>query len=61
MKILIKPRRGVWVLLLVNNDHLIKSFTFKRLIDAINTASELQLHVSNIAELPLTQYANQGG
>lgn len=34
-------------------------YTVERLIEAIDLASTLQMHISNIAELPLTQYCRQ--
>jgi hypothetical protein len=59
MKTLIVKHNENWHLNLTLNGNVIKSYTFKRLVLAIERASELQLHVNNIDELPLTQYKNQ--
>ncbi len=61
MRATIVSYHGLWVLRFKLNGQMIKSYTFKRLIEAIDTASVLQLHVSNIDALPLTQYLNQRG
>lgn len=39
---------------------VLRLFTVHKLIEALDLASQLQLHVDNIQELPLTQYASQG-
>lgn len=58
MIVRIEYQYGVWVLWLMRDQHVIKSYTFKRLIQAIDAACALQLHVNNLDELPLKQYAN---
>ncbi len=61
MNVVISLILGHWVLCISKNDQVIKAYASEKLIDALDLANLLQLHVSNIAELPLTQYANQGG
>lgn len=50
---------GTWFLLLSKDSTVIRFWSFNRLIEAIDMASMLQLHVDNVSELPLQQY-NQG-
>lgn len=59
-RVSIYPVLDQWVLVITGNGHLYYSFTAKRLLSCIGVASSLQLHISNIDELPLTQYLNQG-
>lgn len=47
---------NVWTLIVSINDQVILSCTDKRLNRLIDTASALQMHISNIDELPLKQY-----
>ncbi len=61
MKVYINQSMSCWVLCFVDSTgQVTKSFTFNRLIHAIDAACVLKVHINNIAELPLTQYANQG-
>lgn len=41
------------------DSQVIRLFTVSRLIEALELASTLQLHVDNISELPVSQYALQ--
>lgn len=43
----------LWVLRFVQDDIVIKSFKYERLIYALNDAELLKVHVSNRAELPI--------
>lgn len=45
-----------WVLYTETDNKVIKVIGTGKLIDLINLASQLQMHVSNVAELPLKQY-----
>lgn len=56
MKVIIKPWFGEWILCITRDRQVIRSFTAKRLIEVIDVANLLQLHISNIDELPLNQY-----
>lgn len=56
MKTTINQALDTWVLCIQTNEQLYKSLTFEKLIDAIDCASMLQLHVDNIDDLPLPQY-----
>ncbi len=47
---------NVWTLLVVINSQAYELFTDTRLTYVIDAASLLQLHISNIDELPLNQY-----
>ncbi len=60
MRVLVVQKSGFWLLVFKNRDQVSRSYTFKRLLQAIEQASILQLHISNIEALPLTQYLNQG-
>lgn len=48
-----------WVLTIESADQVVYAKPCRRLIEAIDTACSLQLHVDNLNELPLNQY--QGG
>lgn len=58
-----KRKQGGWVLkinsCLSDGQKFCRVYLTERLIRAINLASELQLHVTNINELPLNQYLNE--
>lgn len=41
------------------NGQVFKTWPVRKLIHAIDLANTLQLHVDNITELPITQYALQ--
>lgn len=57
MCVLIKQgKSGRWALTVNDMNGVIKVWTFRTLIDALNLACALQLHVNNISELPLNQY-----
>ncbi len=49
-----------WVLCIQIDGQLIRSYSATKLIDVIGLATTLQLHITNIDELPLSQYLNQG-
>lgn len=54
---------NMWHLQIVREDswnvQVLKMWTVNRLIEAIDMATLLQLHVDNINELPLSQHALQ--
>lgn len=57
IKVEIKNKcNGTWFLVMSKDSRVIKFWSFNRLIQAIDTACTLQLHVDNIDELPLNQY-----
>lgn len=56
----IKQVRFGWTLTITVKGQLIKSWTFKKLIEALDTACVLQVHVDNADELPLNQYFKAG-
>lgn len=45
-----------WVLLAVFPEYTFVLCTSRKLIDILDTASSLQMHISNSDELPLKQY-----
>ncbi len=49
---------NTWVLTIETDDQVIKAYTFSKLIEALDTASLLQLRVDN--ELPINQYYKVG-
>ncbi len=59
MRVTIYGQTGNWVLSIARNGQVIKLWTLETLYEAIQLASELQLHVDNINELALSQYSNQ--
>jgi hypothetical protein len=61
MKVYIRHIETVYVLTFEDDQKVYNCYTFKRLIDAIGMASILQIHVTNIEELALSQYLNQRG
>lgn len=60
VKATINQSNDCWVLCLLINDQVIKSYTFDRLIEALDCACLLQIHVSNESDLPLNQYYKVG-
>lgn len=52
-------RSGYWALTISFEGSVYRAWSFKRLIEALDMASVLQLHVSNIATLPLRQYSRE--
>lgn len=50
---------NVWVLSVESDEQVYFAYTARTLIQAIGMASDLQLHITNIDQLPLNQY-NQG-
>lgn len=60
MQVTINQSLDLWVLCIASGEHVIISWTFTRLMEAIDMASLLQLHVDNVADLPLEQYLNRG-
>ncbi len=59
MKAYVRPIMGRWVFTIESTDQVVYSKLCNRLIEAIDTACNLQLHIDNVNELPLNQY--QGG
>ncbi len=49
---------NTWVLTIETDDQVIKAYTFSKLIEALDTASLLQLRVDN--KLPINQYYKVG-
>ncbi len=47
---------GTWALIVQSDSQLLNYFTTARLIEALELACTLQLHVDNTDELPLNQY-----
>lgn len=45
-----------WWLVIGTSDQLLTTIRHERLIDAIETANALQLHITNRNELPISQY-----
>lgn len=58
VKVTINQSLNVWVLCISFGDRVIRAYTRKRLIDVLDVACKLQLHVDNANELPLNQYLN---
>ncbi len=56
MQVIIKQLYGVWILSVENSEQVIWFYTDRRLISVIDMANTLQLHITNISELPLNQY-----
>lgn len=62
-KVTIEPIYGGWMLFIDvldengNIDPASRFFEFKRLIEAINAASAMKLHIDNIDDLPIHQYS----
>lgn len=58
-----KTSDGLWHLQIYreceSDIQVLRVWTLPRLIDTIEMASALQLHVNNIQELPISQYALQ--
>lgn len=53
----IKRKCGeTWFLIVSKDGQVFKFWSFCRLIEALEMASTLQIHVSNADELPLNQY-----
>lgn len=57
MSVTINQSLETWVLCFSLNDQVINSYTVTKLLDAIELASVLQVHIDNINDLPLRQYA----
>lgn len=61
-KVTIEPVYGGWILFIdVLDEHgnvlpSSRFFEFRRLIEALNAASAMKLHVDNIDDLPIDQY-----
>jgi hypothetical protein len=49
-----------WHLMLSIDSQVLSIHTRPTLIEVLGVASTLQIHVTNVAELPLTQYLTQG-
>ncbi len=56
MKVTIVKILNQWVLSIGTDQQIYKAYTFNKLIDAIDTASCLQIHIDNECELPIKQY-----
>lgn len=56
MQVTINQSLDTWVLCITSGDQVIRAYTVNRLIDALDMACTLQLHVDNEDELPLRQY-----
>lgn len=48
-----------WHLISLRDGQVFRVWSHSRLIEAIETACTLQLHIDNIAELPVSQYLLQ--
>lgn len=57
MSVTINQSLETWVLCFSLNGQVINSYTVKKLLEAIELASVLQVHIDNINDLPLRQYA----
>ncbi len=56
-KVYIIQTEAKWSLRIKKGDQVFRVWQFKRLIEAIEMASALQLHIDNIESLPLNQYS----
>lgn len=56
MRVEINQSIGAWLLVVKHNGIVVKTWSHKRLIEALDTACRLQLHVDNENELPIRQY-----
>lgn len=56
MKVFVNKIMSVWVLTFETEDQVVRTIQHRTLIDAINTANILMVHIDNIDQLPLTQY-----
>lgn len=56
MRVTINQSLDVWVLCISFGDRVIKAYTRPRLIEVLDVAYVLQLHIDNVDELPLNQY-----
>ncbi len=56
-----QAKDGKWRLRIVSGDTCLLSIPHRTLLDALNTALLLQVHVDNSAELPLRQYPSLDG
>jgi hypothetical protein len=60
MKVLILRKENGWELSINSWDHgLLNSWTCPKLIDIIDMANILKIHIDNVDELPLNQYVIQ--
>lgn len=55
---IIKLFESEWKMMIVHDGKMLRTWNDRQLIELINTASVLGLHIDNIDELPLNQYAN---
>lgn len=56
MRVQIEQHLNQWCLVCLCNDQVICAFATNKLIEVIDLANQLQLHIDNIDELPLPQY-----
>jgi len=56
LKVYIRSIVGVWCLTFETDLQVTKAYTFKTLLEALDVAGALQLHVDNVNDLPLNQY-----
>jgi hypothetical protein len=56
LKVYIRSIVGVWCLTIETDLQVTKAYTFKTLLEALDVAGALQLHVDNVNDLPLNQY-----
>lgn len=54
--VLVVQWHNQWQLVFLINGQVSKSYTRKKLIEVLDLANELQVHVSNADCLPLSQY-----
>lgn len=47
---------GTWFLMIKKDGQVIRFWSFIKLIEAMETACILKLHIDNMSELPLKQY-----
>lgn len=58
MKVTITQSFDLWILV-IQSDSTYRIFPHQRLVEALETASTLKVHVDNIDELPVSQYCLQ--
>ncbi len=56
MRVTINQSLDKWVLCFHVDEIVYNSFTFNKLIEALECASLLKIHIANIDDLPLPQY-----
>jgi hypothetical protein len=48
-----------WVLMFISNDQVNYAYTDKKLINVLDVANSLQVHIDNNLDLPIKQYLTQ--